>query len=410
MEDIRFRTPLRPISFIPFISVRRRARRWAPLLLLFLLCAEPRAAAAPPLWRGVYFNPLVRPEQPDLPWLCFYPEYRERIRESLRTLATEAHMNLVDIFVCIAYSLKTPAQAPKAGQPIEEWGNKSYLDGVAAFVDDCAEAGLAVELDLASNMWIPYSVDPTHQIGDSPYWPKPDETPWDESSWWYCSTIAYIEQHAKHPENIAFWCMMGNYELGTAEPCLWEREDNPAILSSTEQFVERVWPAFRTAGKRPKAPPIMLPILSNSAYWQKKPPNARLSAFSNLKKWIVDDLALPPDYWVMTTYPFCDPAPDGFSYLKEIVSILGPENAHKLVSTDWKGPGHDDIRDSVVSTERRTGPEILRWHLDKCAQYRFAGWWIWSYQDTPKTHDGIRDASGQWKRELVDALTPPASR
>ena len=147
-----------------------------------------------------------------------------------------------------------------------------------------------------------------------------------------------------------------------------------------------------------------MPIFSNNAYWTQRTPNARLIAFTNLKKWIVDDLAAPPDYWVMTTYPFCDPAPDGFSYLKTIVSILGPENARKIVSTDWKGPGHDDLRDCIISTEAHSGPDMLQWHLQKCAQYGFAGWWIWAYQDTPASRSGIRDIAGNWKRDLVSVL------
>jgi hypothetical protein len=371
------------------------------------LAAQGSAKPAP--FRGVFFNPLVKPEMPDFPWLCFYPEYRPRIQAALKALAGATGINLVDIFVCIAYSLKTPSQAPQAGQPLAEWANVAYLDGVAAFVDDCHDAGLSVELDLASNLWIPYSVDPAHQIGNSGYWPKPGETPWVESAKWYRESIAYIEGHAKHPESIALWCMMGNYELGGAEPCLWDREDHPEILANTERFVKYVWPVFRSAGKRPKAPPIMLPILSNSAYWMGKSPRARLSAFANLKKWVVDDLALPPDYWVMTSYPFCDPAPDGFSYLHAIVEILGPENAHRLISTDLKGPGHEDVRDCIISIEGRSGPDLLEWHFRKCAQYGLAGWWIWAYQDTPTSKSGIRDATGAWKEDLVRTIKQNAA-
>lgn len=290
------------------------------------------------------------------------------------------------------------------GQPLTEWANTVYLDGVAAFVDDCHEAGVSAELDLVSNMWIPYSVDPTHQIGNSEHWPMPDETPWNESAAWYRETIEYIEGHTNHPETIALWSMMGNYELGAAEPCLWDREDNPAIITSTEQFVKRVWPVFRAAGKRPKAPPFVFPIFSNNAYWMQKTPQARLSGFRNLKKWVIDDLSMPPDYWVMSTYPFCDPAPDGFSYLERIVEILGPENASKIISSDLKGPGHDDVRDCIISIEDRPGPEIFQWHFQKCAQYGFAGWWIWAYQDTPTSKSGIREVTGAWKADLVHVI------
>jgi hypothetical protein len=366
--------------------------------------AAEQTATVHPQFRGVYFNPLLKPETPDFPWLCFYPEFRPRVKGVLAELVEKTGVNLVDIFVAIAYSLKNPAVPPKEGQPLSEWANIGYLDGVAAFVDDCAEAGVFVELDLASNMWIPHSVDPEHQIGDSGYWPRPDETPWDESAKWFRETIEYVESRVKHPENIAMWSMMGNYELGTAEPCLWDREDNPAVTAGVEEFVKRVWPIFRASGKRPKASPYALPLFSNNSYWMRKGPEERLSAFRNLKKWLVDDLGLPPDYWMMSSYPFCDPAPDGVWYFKRIIEILGPENASKIVSTDLKGPGHDDVKDCIVGIEGRPGPEILKWHFKKCAEYGFAGWWIWAYQDSPTAKSGLRDVSGGWKDELVQAV------
>ena len=196
---------------------------------------------------------------------------------------------------------------------------------MAVFVDDCHDAGISVEFDLVDNRWIPYRVDSEHHIGrpGGSGWPVADDTPWNESATWYREVINYVESQAQHPENIAMWSMMGHYQHGTAEPDLWGNDLNPAILAYTEQFVKRVWPVFRSAGKRPKAAPYVLPIFSNCAYWMAKTPEQRLSGVSNLKKWIVDDLALPPDYWPMTTYPFCDPAPDGFFYLRKIVEILG---------------------------------------------------------------------------------------
>jgi hypothetical protein len=354
---------------------------------------------------GVFFNPRVEPHVPGFQeWLCRYPQYRTQIRTHLHELVDTAAVNFIEIFVSIPYSLKTPSQAPREGQALEDWANVAYLDGAAAFVDDCHQAGVSVEIDLACNMWIPYSVDPRRQIANTGCWPMPDETPWDESAAWYRGMITYIEARALHPEAIAMWCMMGNHELGTAETCLWDRDDNPEIQRSTETFVKRVWPVFQSAGKRPKAPPIMLPIFADDSYWRTKSPAVRLSAFSNLKKWLIDDLALPPDYWVMTTYPFCDPAPDGFSYLKAIVGILGPENASRIISTDLKGPGHDDVRGCIMSIDGRPGPEILNWHFRKCTEYRFAGWWIFSYQDTPNDRSGIRDVAGRWKEDLVEVI------
>ena len=361
--------------------------------------------------RGVFFNPQVKQgESPDFPWLLLYPHCRGEVRTHLKELVTATDANFVSVFVNIAHSLKQPSQSPQVGQPLTAWANTAYFDNVAAFIDDCHTAGVWVEIDLACNLWVPRSVEPKHQIAFSGKWPMPSESPWNEAALWYRETITYIEGRTRHPERIAMWCMMGNYEFGEAEPCLWDRDDNPAIAASAEKFVKHVWPVFRSAGKRPKAPPIMLPILSNTPFWMARSPKARLSAFANLKKWIVDDLGLPPDYWVMTTYPFCDPAPDGFLYLRAIMEILGPENAGRVVSTDLKGPGHDqELRDSIIIPPGgQTGADMLKWHFQKSAQYGFAGWWVWAYQNTPKATTGIRDLAGNWKQDLVRVIKQQA--
>jgi hypothetical protein len=361
--------------------------------------------------RGVFFHPQVKQsESPEFPWLLLYPQCRSEVRTHLKELVTTTDINFVSVFVNIAHSLKQPSQSPQVGQPLTAWANTTYLDNVAAFIDDCHTAGVRVEIDLACNLWVPRSVEPKHQIAYSGKWPMPSESPWNEAALWYRETITYLEGHTRHPERIAMWCMMGNYEFGEAEPCLWDRDDNPAIAASAEKFVKYVWPSFRSAGKRPKAPPIMLPILSNTSFWMARSPKARLSAFANLKKWIVDDLALPPDYWVMTTYPYCDPAPDGFFYLRAIMEILGPENAGRIVSTDLKGAGHDqELRDSIIIPPGgQTGADMLKWHFQKSAQYGFAGWWIWAYQDTPKATTGIRDLAGNWKQDLVQVIKQQA--
>ena len=117
---------------------------------------------------------------------------------------------------------------------------------------------------------------------------------------------------------------------------------------------------------------------------------------------IADDLKQPPDYWVMSTYAHCDPAPDGFRYLHKIVEILGPANAGRILSTDLKGAGHEDeIRATILNRQGQAGPDSLRWHLAKCREYGFAGWWMWAYQDTPTSKVGLRSLDGRWKRELV---------
>lgn len=381
--------------------------------------AAKRNAANPRRgFRGFFFNPNIRHDGMDgYPWPVFDPygkEYRAKIRTALRELAIEANINLIDVFIPIPFTLAHPPKAPRADQPLSQWANIAYLNNVAVFVDDCHDAGISVAFDLADNRWIPYSVDSKHHIGrpGGKSWPVADESPWDESATWYREIINYVESRAKHPESIAMWGMMGNYQWGTAEPCLWNCDYNPAIESNTEEFVKRVWPVFRSAGKRPKATPIMLPMFSNGSYWAAKTPETRLSAFTNLKKWIVDDLALPPDYWVMTTYPYCDPAPDGVHYLRRIVEILGKNNASRIISTDFKGPGHDEERKgTIVGAGGHSGRDLLEWHFRKCAEYGFAGWWIYSYQDQEVSNQrtGLRSLDGQWKSDLVQAIRQQAS-
>jgi len=364
--------------------------------------------------RGVFFNPNIRHKCfAGYPWPIFDPygpEYRAKIRAALREIADDANLNFIDVVIAIPFTLARSAQAPKANQSLRDWANIAYLKNAAAFVDDCHDAGIFIQFDLVDNRWIPYFVDSKNHIGrpGGDCWPVADETPWDESATWYTQVIEYIELHTKHPENIAMWGMMGNYQYGAAEPVLWDNDNIPEISEYTEKFVKKVWPVFKAAGKRPKASPIMLPIFSNNPYWMAKTPDDRLSAFKNLKKWLVDDLALRPDYWVMTTYPYCDPATDGFYYLRRIVEILGKANASRIISTDFKGPGHEqELACSIISTAGHSGREILEWHFKKCVAYSFAGWWIFSYQDheaLEAQQTGIRGANGQWKADLLTVI------
>lgn len=366
-------------------------------------------------FRGVFFNPNIpHPQMAGYPWPVFDPygtEYRRSIRQALADLASEARINLVDLFLPIPFTLAHPLQAPRPGQPLREWANLRYLDNVARFVDDCHAAGIAVQFDLVDNRWVPFEVDSEHHIGrpGNPCWPVADADSWQSSATWYAEIIAYIEAHARHPEAIALWSMMGNYQHGAAEPCLWDDDRQPAILRHTERYVKKVWPAFRAAGKRPKGAPYTLPIFSGNAYWKTKTPDDRLAGFIHLKKWLVDDLALPPDYWPMSVYPYCDPAPDGFHYLRRIVEILGPTQASRILATDLKGPGHEDeLKDSILAVAGHAGPDTLQWHFEKCRQYGFAGWWIWAYQDQATSTSGLRRRDGTWKPELLRAVRQQA--
>ena len=357
-------------------------------------------------YRGVYFNPQLNAD-PNYPWLLNYPACRSKIQIALQELHSRAGVNLVDVFVMIPNTLKQPAHGNRPGEPLEAWANTDFLDNVCTFIEDCHAERIQAALDLADNRWVPASVDPTHHIGapNSKWWPTADPEPWKASAEWYAQVINYVERHLRHPQNIAYWCMMGNYVHGAAEPLLWDSVEPNELIIWTERFVKAVWPAFYRAGKRPKAAPIMLPILSNSSYWRTKSVADRLSGVYNLQRWLVQDLRLPPSYWIMTTYPNCDPAPDGTYYIREILSIIGKRNAGRLLSTDLKGIGHEaELRDSIIGDTHQSGAEMLQWHLKKCRQYGLAGWWMWAYQDTPTETWGLRTVDGNWKNDLLDVL------
>jgi hypothetical protein len=389
---------------------------FAVFLLFAVLFANP-AVGNPQPFRGLYFNPQIEPGT-DYPWLLHYDAHRETVRHVLRELADETRINFVAIFLLMPHTLAVPKQAPAPGQALAQWANVDYLGHVAQFIDDCAAEEISVGLDMANNLWVPYAVDTAnHRVGvpdeppdTDPWWPVADDTPWDESVTWYTQIIAYVETKTQHPDRIAWWCMGGSYALGGAESVLWMGEDQPELLACTERFVKEVWPAFRAAGKRPKAAPYALPIFSTSPYWSERSPEDRLRAFTHLKQWLIDDLHQPPDYWPMSTYPYCDPAPDGYHYLRRIVEILGTEQAARIVSTDFKGPGHEhELADSVIVSAGHSGAAMLDWHFQQCREYGFAGWWIWAYQDTATDKTGLRSVEGTWKPALVEVVRRQAS-
>jgi hypothetical protein len=392
--------------------------RLAALVVAVAACSAPSASEHAPGWRGVFFNPQVAPD-PNYPWLLHYDDHRPSVRAALADVRAVG-LNLVDVHVMIPHSLRTPGPGVPAthprgnrdGEAIEEWANLRFLDNVARFVDDCHAAGLQAELDLVDNRWIPHTVDPEAHIGKpgNPWWPVADQDPWTEAAAWYRQMIEGVEARVTHPEAIAMWCMLGNYRWGAAEPVLWDDAVRPDMIAHTRDFVKHVWPEFRRAGRRPKAAPILLPIFAAGGYWRDRTPDDRLSAFANLKRWLVTDLGLAPDYWVMSAYPDCDPAPDGFRYLRRIVEILGRTDAHRILATDLKAEGHDEeTRDTILSRKGRTGADMMRWHVAQCRRYGFAGWWVWAYMDTPTSHTGLRRLDGSWKRDLLEAagLNPP---
>ncbi len=395
-------------------------RSLALLLLLLSIGADPRSSLAQPSappnpatdgrLRGFFFNPWVNDQVQGEAWLKHYHRHREAIDRELKELVDKTGINFIDIQVLIPRTLADPKIPPAdPAAAIDEWADMRFIDNLVCFLDMCHASGVQVEVDLASNMWVPFSVDSKNHIANSPWWPEPDDTPWTESVVWYTQIIEYVERHVHEPDAIALWCMFGNYQFGGAEPVLWTSTTNPSLNRYTELFVKNAWPKFCQAGKRPKGAPILLPILSNNPHWMARDSSDRLSAAKNLKKWLVDDLRLPPDYWIVTTYPDSDPAPDGIEYLGRLVEIVGAKNASRIISTDFKATGHDLSR-TIISSPSADSARMLRWNLSKVHQYDFAGWWIWAYRDTNTHQTGIRDVHGNWKENLVAEIKAAESR
>ncbi len=390
------------------------------LLLVLSIGDDPRSSLAQscaPLnpttddrLRGFFFNPWVNDQVQGEAWLKYYHQHREAVDRELKELVEKTGINFIDIQVLIPRTLADPKTPPvNRAAAIDAWADMRFMENLVRFLDMCQSNGVQVEVDLASNMWIPFSVDTKNHIANSRWWPEPDSTPWTESIVWYTQIIEYVERHVHEPDAIALWCMFGNYQFGGAEPVLWTSTTNPLVNRYTELFVKNVWPKFCEAGKRPKGTPIVLPIFSDNAHWMARDSSDRLGAAENLKEWLVDDLQLPPDYWIVTTYPYSDPAPDGIEYLGRLIEIVGNENASRIISTDFKATGHD-LSQTIISPAFPNRERMLRWNLSKVRQYDFAGWWIWAYRDTNSHQTGIRDVGGNWREDLVGEIKAAENR
>ena len=345
--------------------------------------------------------------------------YRNAVIGALNKMK-KAGLNYLMWFIPIPRTVRKPYKGNAAGQPFEEWANFTFLDNLVALLDDCYDLGICVELDLADNRWIPFSIRPQEHIGKPDgLWPVAGEEPWKDSIEWYTAIIDYVEKSVRNVETIAMWCMTGNFQLGGSEPVVWDGEGQPDIVNASERYVKECWPLFRATGKRPKGSPYMMPIFVNGGYWVGPPergkfiedtywadktPTCRLSSFSNIKKWLADDLNIPPDYWMMSSYAYCDPARDGVNYMKEITGILG--GTAPIITTDLKCvPGHEyELINSLVYRPDMNFTDMMRWHLEKCEEYGFAGWWIWALQDSEDHPWGVIDKNGVIRQEFMDAF------
>jgi len=281
----------------PQFVVCPRNRRWIRAVVFFAVFVAVASGGASDELRGAYFNPQTSLGSFDPRWIRDYHKCVEEVNAELAELVRRTGINFIDIQLLIPFTLKETATPPADdAESITGWANMTTLDNLVTFLDYCSGVGVSVEIDLANNMWIPFLIDTKNHIANSGWWPKPDETPWTESVVWYAQIIEYVERKVQHPEAIALWNMFGNYHFGGAEPVLWNTWHRPDIIQYTERFVKHVWPAFRKTGKRPKGAPMLLPIFADNSYWRDRTPEDRLSAFSNLKRWIVDELKMPPDY------------------------------------------------------------------------------------------------------------------
>lgn len=89
--------------------------------------------------------------------------------------------------------------------------------------------------------------------------------------------------------------------------------------------------------------------------------------------------------------------------------IIGPENANCIISTDFKGAGHN-ITPCIVDKSPLSDAQVLQWHFDKVSEYGFGGWWIWSYKDCEKETTGLRRLNGTWKKDLVRVVRKRSTR
>jgi hypothetical protein len=214
--------------------------------------------------RGFFFNPWINDQVRGEAWLKNYHQHREAVDRELRELVDKTGINFIDIQVLIPHTLAEPKTPPAdRAAAIDEWADMQFMENLVDFLDLCRTSSVQVEVDLANNMWVPFSVDTQNHIANSRWWPEPDDTPWTESVVWYTQIIEYVERHVHNPDAIALWCMFGNYQFGGAEPVLWTSTTKPLLNRYTERFVKNAWPKFCKAGKRPKGAPILLPILSD---------------------------------------------------------------------------------------------------------------------------------------------------
>lgn len=358
--------------------------------------------------QGVFFNPTVPEGHNPESWLLEYDQVKETVNRDLHELVETTKINFIDFMVLIPWTLTDPKKPPTDHSNLKDWARMQTLENLVEFLDECHGLGIRAEVDLASNLWLPFRLESQAHIANSPWWPVPDGTPWTESAVWYTQVIEYVESHLRNKDVIALWTMMGNYQWGGAEPVLWDNPSIPESAPLTEAYVKYCWPRFKAAGTCPKGSPIALPIFENTGWWKDRPWADRISAVAHLKKWLVDDLALPPDYWVLTTYVNSDPATDGVYYLDKIIKVLGPESVSRIISTDFKATGAD-LSTTLIDVKDLTLADRIGWNTRKSAEYGFAGWWMWCYRDTVKETTGIRKTTGEWKMDLVTALNQAGS-
>ena len=331
-----------------------------------------------------------------LDWLGDWSDFDQ---EYLVLLPRKTGIGLVTFYAPINSTLADCSRLPVPGEAVEDWADMDYLGNLIDVLDFCSLIGVRAEIDLATNCWVPSSVDAASHISAQTgvgCWPVPDDDPWDEAIAWTSGLIEHVEASVADPESIALWTLTGNYTSGMAEPALWD--SSPEVMSATREFVRNVWPAFAAAGSRPKGI-ICLPILLRDY-----PSAARLSAFTNLIEYL--DGLPAPDYLVVTSYGGMDSCAEWTGQtrdiLREIVDLADaawPGGSRKIIMSDFKWE-ESDLADTIVSRDGMSRSDVFRWHFAACDRYRLAGWWWWWYIGSPR---GILGDHG-WNEDLVDAV------
>ena len=91
--------------------------------------------------------------------------HKNEVNKELSDLVDKTGINFIDMQVLIPWTLKmegVPPSDPNAS--MTTWANMRTMNNLVDFLDYCYSKNVSVEVDLATNMWIPYTVDTNQHI------------------------------------------------------------------------------------------------------------------------------------------------------------------------------------------------------------------------------------------------------